>query len=106
MVEYAGNGPVEVVHHPGDPQGSPLRVRSGTEIVITLHGSPAYGWTPIEVVAGLLAVIEAGSDEETTTATVRATGPGEAELRSTSSFRGDRFGPRTRLWRLLVSVEP
>jgi len=105
MVEHAG-GLVEVVHHPGDPQSSPLDIRSGTEIVITLHGSASYGWTPIEVIAGPLTVVEAGSDEGTTTATVRATGPGEAELRSTSSFGGDRFGPQTRLWRLVVHVEP
>jgi hypothetical protein len=105
MVEHTG-GFVEVVYHPGDPQSSPLDVRNGTEIVITLHGSTSYGWTPIEVIAGPLTVVEAENDEETTTATVRATGPGEAELRSTSSFRGDRFGPRTRLWRLMVHVEP
>jgi hypothetical protein len=105
MVEHAGR-PVEIVYRPGDPPSSPLYMRSGTELVITLHGSPGYGWTPIEVVAGRLAVIESEADEGTATATVRATGPGEAELRSTSSFRGDRFGPQTRLWRLLVSVEP
>jgi hypothetical protein len=105
MAEHAG-GPVEVVYHPGDPQSSPLDVRSGTEVVITLHGSPSYGWNPIEVVAGRLAVIESEAAEGTATATVRATGPGDAELRSTSSFRGDRFGPQTRLWRLVVRVKP
>ncbi|MFE3185727.1 hypothetical protein ACFXKR_33340 [Streptomyces violascens] len=30
---------------------------------------------------------------------------GEAELRSTASFRGDPFGPQTLLWRLRVRVE-
>lgn len=96
---------MDVVHRPGDPPGRPLRVRVGDEVVVTLHGSPAYAWTPVEVVAGPMAVISAGTDDGTAQARVRAAGAGEAELRSTSSFSGDRFGPRTRLWRLLVHVE-
>ncbi|WEO92830.1 hypothetical protein A6P39_001135 [Streptomyces sp. FXJ1.172] len=97
--------PLEVVHRAGDPPGPPLHVRVGDEVVITLYGSAAYGWTPVEVVTGSLTVIAAETTDGTVRATVRAAGVGEAELRSTSSFRGDRFGPQTRLWRLLVHVE-
>ncbi len=97
---------MDVVHRPGDPPGSPLHVRVGDEVVITLHGSPAYGWTPVEVVAGPLTVITAETADGTVRATVMAVGAGEAELRSTSSFRGDRFGPQTLLWRLLVDIGP
>lgn len=81
-------------------------MRVGDEAAVTLHGSSAYGWTPVEVASGPLTVIDAGADEGTARATVRATGPGEAELRSASSFRGDRFGPQTRLWRLTVHIDP
>jgi hypothetical protein len=101
-----GAGRVEVTYRPGDPPGSPLRVRVGDEVVITLHGSPGYGWTPVESTNGVMVVIEAGSSEGTVRAVVRANGPGEGELRATSSFQGDRFGPQTRLWRLLVGVDP
>ncbi|MFI6358507.1 hypothetical protein ACIBJF_39210 [Streptomyces sp. NPDC050743] len=97
---------VDVVHRPGDPPASPLHVQVGDEVAITLHGTAAYGWTPVEVVTGPLTVIESEVTDGTVRATVRATGAGKAELRSTSSFRGDPFGPRTRLWRLLVDVEP
>ncbi len=97
---------MEVVHRPGDPPEPPLHVRMGDEVHITLRGSPAYGWTPVEVVAGPLTVTAAETTDGTVRATVRAAGVGEAELRSTSSFRGDRFGPQTRLWRLLVDIGP
>lgn len=95
-----------MVHRPGERPGSPLQVQVGDEIVVTLHGSAVYGWTPVEVVAGPLTVIAAETTEGTVRATVRAAGVGAAELRSTSSYRGDRFGPQTRLWRMLVYVEP
>jgi hypothetical protein len=101
-----GVGRVVVTYRPGDPLSSRVRVQVGDEVVVTLYGPPSYGWTPVESVSGLLAVVEAGSTEGTVRAVVRATGPGEAELRATSSFRGDRFGPQTRLWRLLVDVGP
>lgn len=81
-------------------------MRAGGEVAVTLYGAPAYGWTPVEVTSGPLTVIDAGVDEGTARAIVRATAPGEAELRSTSSFRGDRFGPQTRLWRLTVHIDP
>lgn len=99
-----GSRRVDVTHRPGDAQRSPLRVRVGDEVLVTLHGSPGYGWNPVEVVAGPLTIVDVGVVEGTVRATVRATGSGEAELRSTSSFRGDRFGPQTRLWRLLVHI--
>ncbi|MEU6507850.1 hypothetical protein [Streptomyces sp. NPDC046942] len=51
-------------------------------------------------------MITAETADGTVRATVMAVGAGEAELRSTSSFRGDRFGPQTRLWRLLVDIGP
>ncbi|WP_158692660.1 hypothetical protein [Streptomyces roseochromogenus] len=76
------------------------------EVAITLYGSAAYGWTPVEVVTGPLTLVAAEATDGTVRVTVRAVGAGEAELRSTSFFRGDRFGPQTRLWRLLVRVEP
>jgi hypothetical protein len=94
----------EIVYRPGDPQSSELWMRVGDQVAVTLHGSAAYGWTPIEAIAGPLTVIDTETTETTVRATARATAPGEAELRSTSSFRGDRFGPQTRLWRLLVHV--
>jgi hypothetical protein len=96
---------VEIVYRPGAPQSSRIQARVGDEVVVTLHGSPAYGWTPPEVASGPLTVLETGAAEGMAHATVRATAPGEAELRSTSTFRGDRFGPQTRLWRLLVHIE-
>jgi hypothetical protein len=101
-----GAGRVEVTYRPGDPLGSPLWVRVGDEVVVTLYGSPGYGWTPVESVGGPLAVVGTESSEGTVRAVARATGPGEGELRATSAFRGDRFGPQTRLWRLLVRVDP
>ncbi|MGW0205780.1 hypothetical protein ACWDZ8_08100 [Streptomyces sp. NPDC003233] len=78
----------------------------GDEVVVTLRGPAAYGWTPVEVVTGPLKVIAAETADGTVRATVRAVAAGAAELRSASSFRGDRFGPQTPLWRLLVDVEP
>jgi hypothetical protein len=89
-----------------DPQSSELRLRVGDEVSVTLYGSPAYGWAPVEVAAGPLTLIETTAVGGTVRATVRATAAGETELRSTSSFRGDRFGPQTRLWRLHVHVDP
>ncbi|MFE2474179.1 hypothetical protein [Streptomyces mirabilis] len=97
-------GRVTVVHRPGDPPIPPLQVQVGDEVVVRLHGSPGYGWTPVEVVTGPLEVLTAELAEGNVRALVRANGPGEGELRSTSSFRGDRFGPQTRLWRLTVHV--
>jgi len=98
------SGRVEIVYRPGDPQSSRMQMRVGDEVAVTLQASAAYGWTPVEVASGPLTVIDAGADEGTARAIVRATAPGEAELRSTSSFRGDRFGPQTRLWRLTVHI--
>jgi hypothetical protein len=49
-------------------------------------------------------VLEVEAAEGFVRARLRATAPVEAELRSTSSFGGDRFGPQTRLWRLLVHI--
>jgi hypothetical protein len=101
-----GAGRVEVTYRPGDPRSAELRVRVGDEVVITLHGAPGYDWTPVEGAGGPLAIVDSDSCEGTARALARATDPGEAELRSTSSFRGDRFGPQTLLWRLAVRVEP
>ncbi|MGW7406033.1 hypothetical protein ACWGI9_20265 [Streptomyces sp. NPDC054833] len=101
-----GPGRVEITYRPGDPQSSQLRLRVGDEVSVTLHGSPAYGWTPVEAVGGPLTLIETAAVAGTARAAVRATAPGQAELRSASSFRGDRFGPQTRLWRLHVHVDP
>ncbi|MCX3060549.1 hypothetical protein [Streptomyces beihaiensis] len=94
-----------VVHDPGGPRNVRLRMAVGQEVAVTLHGTPGYGWTPVEVVDGPLAVIAGEVCEGVARAVVRAVGPGRGEVRSTSSFRGDGFGPQTRLWRLAVSVE-
>ncbi|MFF4576045.1 hypothetical protein [Streptomyces sp. NPDC001410] len=101
-----GSARVEIIYRPGDPQSPQLRLRVGHEVSITLYGSPAYGWTPVEVVPGPMTLIETEAVAGTARAAVRATAPGEAELRSTSSFHGDRFGPQTRLWPLLVHIDP
>lgn len=47
-----GAGRKEIVYHPGEPHGSRLQMRVGDEAVVTLYGSSAYGWGPVEVVSG------------------------------------------------------
>ncbi|MFI6685715.1 hypothetical protein [Streptomyces sp. NPDC050485] len=99
-----GAAPVHVTYHPGDPRSTELSVRVGDEIVLALHGTVGYAWAPVTGAEGPLVLVSAESREGVIRATVRARGEGEAELRSTSSFRGDRFGPQTLLWRLSVRV--
>ena len=78
-------------------------VAAGEEITVTLEGSTAYGWSHVSV-EGQLSLLQQAESEGTVTARVLAVAPGAGEVRSSSSFRGDRFGPHTRLWRLRVEV--
>jgi hypothetical protein len=100
-----GDEPVRVEYRAGDPLSGGLRVRQGADIGVTLHGSPTYGWLPIVGAEGPLVMVSQSVSEGTVEAVLRAQGSGEVELRSTSAFTGDRFGPQTRLWRLTVHVE-
>ncbi|WP_042411128.1 hypothetical protein [Streptacidiphilus carbonis] len=97
--------PVRIEYRAGDTQGGEVRVRRGAQITVTLHGSPGYGWTPITGVDGPVVLVSESVTDGTVQAVLRADTSGQAELRSTSSFRGDRFGPQTRLWRLVVQVD-
>jgi hypothetical protein len=97
-------GPVRIEYQAGDGPSGEVRVLPGTEIEITLKGAPAYGWSPVSGVAPVLVVVSESIVEGTVRAVLRAESPGTTELRSTSSFTGDRFGPQTRLWKLRVCV--
>ncbi len=83
---------------PGAPDGAPhppVSVRVGDEVAVTLHGSPAYGWAPVDVAAGLLEVVEAGAPDGTARALVRAVGPGGGTAVDVVVSPGDGFGPQT-----------
>jgi hypothetical protein len=108
-VADGGEQLVRVTYNSGDVRSSELTVRLGTDIAITLNGSAGYAWAAITGTAdgtadGPLSLVRAGTEGGSTWALVRAEHEGEAELRSTSSFGGDRFGPQTLLWRLRVRV--
>lgn len=93
-----------ISHRSGDPLPDDLRLSVGDEIVIILHGSPAYGWTAVTTSDDHVVAVHASSSHGTTTAVAHALGVGTATLRSTATFSGDRFGPQTRLWQLRVHV--
>lgn len=99
-----GEPTVHITYHPGDPRTCEVAVRPETDIVITLHGTAGYEWAPISGATGLLAMVSGDTRDRVTRATVRAVAEGKAELRSTTSFQGDRFGPQTQLWRLRVTI--
>jgi hypothetical protein len=42
-----GPATLTITHHPDDPLPDDLILTSGTECVITLHGTPACGWTAV-----------------------------------------------------------
>ncbi|MEZ0064488.1 hypothetical protein ABIA32_000476 [Streptacidiphilus sp. MAP12-20] len=94
---------MEIRYRAGDPLVSHAEVALGQEIRITLEGSEAYGWSA-PVASGSLVLLDVGESQGTVTARALAGTGGEGELRAASSFRGDRFGPQTRLWRLRVHV--
>ena len=78
-----------------------------TNIVpITLRESPGYAWSAVGSLSPHVVTVSRSGHGATVTATARATRAGTAELRWTSQFTGDRFGPPTRLWRLTVTVVP
>jgi hypothetical protein len=94
-----------LVHHLGDPLPDELTLPLGGEFTVTLHGTPAYAWTPVATSdPGTVALTTSGVTDGTATATARALRPGAATLQATATFTGDRFGPPTRLWRLRVRI--
>ena len=110
---------VAAIYRIGDPLPGALTVSQGTEIAVTLIGTQGYGWTAVESLRPEVVGVstDAGSETDTdddaagasdrvTQALAVALEAGRAELRSTASFRGDRFGPRTLLWRLTIDVAP
>jgi hypothetical protein len=91
----------------GEPQPGELCVHAGTEVVITLRGAPGYTWTPVRSSAPAVVSVSATlTTDGVASATGHALTPGQAELRSTTSFTGDPFGPPTLLWRLIIRVVP
>ena len=88
------------------PQSGSLGVRVGAELVITLQKAPGYAWTAVESLRPQVVNVLRSGHGATATATARAVTAGEAELRWSSSFTGDPFGPPTLLWRLTVTVLP
>lgn len=72
--------------------------------MITLEKAPGYAWTAVESLRPQVVTVLRSGRGATVTAVARAMADGEAELRWTSSFTGDPYGPPTLLWRLTVSV--
>lgn len=86
------------------PRSGSLCVRAGTELVITLEETRGYAWTAVESLnPTIVRVLQSGRGPKAT-AVARAVAAGDAELRWTSSFTGDPYGPPTLLWRLMVTV--
>jgi hypothetical protein len=88
------------------PRSGSLCVRVGTELAITLQKAPGYAWTAVESLQPQVVNVLRSGRGTSATATGRAITAGEAELRWSSSFTGDPFGPPTLLWRLTVTVVP
>jgi hypothetical protein len=86
------------------PRSDSLCVRASTELVITLRKAPGYVWAAVESLRPQVVTVLQSGHGMTVTATARAVSAGEAELRWSSSFAGDPFGPPTLLWRLTVTV--
>lgn len=95
---------VELTYRLDGPPPAAVSVRAAAELVITLRAAPGYAWTAVESLAPQVVTVLRSGRGATVTATARAEAAGEAELRWTSSFTGDPFGPPTRLWRLTVTV--
>ena len=97
-------GRVELSYRLDGPRSNHVRVPVGTELVITLQKAPGYAWGAVESLRPEVVTVLRGGRGATVTVTARAVAAGEAELRWTSSFTGDPFGPPTLLWRLAVTV--
>lgn len=98
------SGRVELSYRLQDSRSGRVCVKAGAELVIKLQESPGHAWTAVESLSPHVVLVLHSGRGASLTATARAVTPGEAELRWTSSFTGDRFGPPTLLWRLTVVV--
>lgn len=97
-------GTVELSYRLDGPRSSSVCVRVGTELVITLEGAPGHAWSAVESLQQTVVRVLRSDRGATATAVARAVAAGDAELRWTSSFTGDPYGPPTLLWRLKVTV--
>jgi len=97
-------GKVELSYRLDGPRPGSVRVRAGTELVITLEETGGYAWTAVESLhPTVVRVLRSGRGPKVIAVAV-AVASGDAELRWTSSFTGDPHGPPTLLWRLAVTV--
>ena len=100
-----GRGRIELSYRLDGPRPGHVRVHLGDELVITLERAPGHAWSAVESLQPhVVRVLRSSGRGETVTAVARAASAGEAELRWTSSFTGDPYGPPTLLWRLTVTV--
>lgn len=97
-------GKVELSYRLDGPRPGDVYVRAGTELVITLEETRGYAWTAVESLHPTVVQVLRSGRGPNVTAVARAVAAGDAELRWTSSFTGDPYGPPTLLWRLKVTV--
>lgn len=97
-------GTVQLSYRLDGPRPGSVRVRAGTELVITLEETGGYAWTAVESLHPTVVRVLRSSRGPKVTAVARAVAAGDAELRWASSFTGDPHGPPTLLWRLMVTV--
>ena len=97
-------GKVELSYRLDGPRPGGVCVVAGTELVITLEETRGYAWTAVESLHPAVVRVLRSSQGPKVTAMARAVAAGDAELRWTSSFTGDPYGPPTLLWRLTVTV--
>ena len=98
------SGRVELSYRLDGPRMNSVCVRAGAELVITLERAPGHAWTAVESLQPQVVRVLRSGRGETVTAVAHAVAAGDAELRWTSSFTGDPYGPPTLLWRLTVTV--
>jgi len=95
---------VELAYRLDGPRPGSVSVRVGTDLVITLEETRGCAWTAVESLQPtVVQVLRSGRGPEVTSV-ARTMAAGDAELRWTSSFTGDPYGPPTLLWRLTVTV--
>lgn len=99
-------GVVSFEHHPGDPWSAEICLVVGARLRITLMPARGYRWTVVESSDPAVGEVTSNAvqPDGAATASVNAAGPGQAILRATTTFAGDRFGPPTRLWQLTLQV--
>lgn len=97
-------GTVELSYRLHEPRSGSVCMQVGAELVITLEETPGYAWSAVESLQPTVVQVLRSGRGATVTAVARAAVAGEAELRWTSSFTGDAYGPPTLLWRLKVTV--